>query len=65
MFHGYGYVSLLVSHFDVPVSLGGLLQGKALVYDRSNLTRLNKLCDSDQVFSTSWCNRTNCFLAPS
>ncbi len=43
----YYYISLLVPFFDIPVSLGDLLQGIASIDDRFHLTRLNKLSEEN------------------
>ena len=47
MFHNYDYVSLFVSCFDIPVSLGNLCQLIASIYDRFYLSRLNKLFEEN------------------
>ena len=43
MLHSYDDISLFVSFFDIPVSLGNLFQRIASIYDRFYLPRLNKL----------------------
>jgi len=43
MFNGYGYISLFVSFFDIPMSLGYLFQRIVSINDRLHLSRLNKL----------------------
>jgi hypothetical protein len=47
MLHSYGYTSLFVSTFDVPVSLSNLFQGKALVDDCFELPGLDQLFDEN------------------
>ena len=42
MFQSYDYMSLFVSFFDIPVSLGNLFQRIASIYDRFYLSRLDK-----------------------
>jgi hypothetical protein len=53
IFHSYDYVSLLAPRFDIPVSLGDLLQRVPSIYDRSYLSRLNKPSEENQVFNRS------------
>jgi len=43
MAHSYDNASLFVPFVDIPVRLGSLFQGIASIYDRSYLSRLNKL----------------------
>jgi len=43
----YYYISLFVSFFGIPVSLGNLFQRIASIYDRFYLSRLNKLLEED------------------
>ena len=50
MIHSYDNMSLLVSLFDIPVSLDHLLQRIASIYDRFYLSCFNKLFEEDQVF---------------
>jgi len=43
LFQSYDYISLFVSCFDIPVSLGNLFQRIASIDDRFYFPRLNKL----------------------
>jgi hypothetical protein len=73
MSYRYDHVSLLVSLFHIPVSLGHLLQRIASIDDRSQLACLNELSQEDQILSAIlWrplldCHkcpvRSECFLA--
>ena len=47
MFHRYDYISLFVSCFDIPVSLGNLFQRVASIDDRFYLPRFNKLFEEN------------------
>jgi len=47
MFHSYYYISLFVSFFDIPVSLGNLFQRIASINDRFYLPGLNKLFEEN------------------
>ncbi len=55
MFHSDDYISLFVSFFDIPVSLGSLFQRIASIYDRFYLPRLNQLCEEDKIFDLLTC----------
>ena len=48
--HSYDDISLLVSSFDIPMSLGNLLQWIAPIDDRPQLSRLNELFEEDEIF---------------
>ena len=52
MFQSNYYVSLFVSFFDIPVSLGHLFQRIASIDDRSDLSRFDELFEVDQIFNT-------------
>ena len=45
--HSYDYITLFVSFFDIPVSLGSLFQRIASIYDRFYLSCLNKLFEEN------------------
>ena len=47
MFHSNDYISLFVSCFDIPVSLGNLFQRIASIDDRFYLSRLNQLFEEN------------------
>ena len=53
--HRYDYVPLFVATFDIPESLSRLLQGIASVYDRSQLSRLRKLLQEDDILNVGDC----------
>ena len=65
MSHNYDDISLFVSFFDIPMSLGDLLQRIASIDDRSRLSRLNELFEEDQIVSLRLCYPTDYSLAPS
>ncbi len=46
-FQSYYYISLFLSCFNIPVSLGNLFQRIAPVYDRFYLSRLNKFFEDN------------------
>ena len=64
MFHSDDDISLFVSFFDIPVSLGNLFQRIASIYDRSYLSCLNNLFDEDQIFSLFACWPQACGRKP-
>ena len=47
MRHSYDYISRLLPCFDIAVRLGNLFQRIASIYDRFNLSRLNKLFEEN------------------
>ena len=47
MFHSYDDTSPFLSCFDIPMSLGSLIQRIASIYDRFYLSRLNKLFEEE------------------
>ncbi len=50
MLHSYDYISHCVTFFDIPVSLGSLLQWIASTDDRFILSRLNELSEENDIF---------------
>src|SRR6266545_6524077 len=56
MSHGYDDVPLLVSLFDIPMSLGNFLQWIASVDDGPQLPRLDELLQEDEVCRLRICN---------
>ena len=59
----YDYISLFVSFFDIPVSLGSLFQWIAFINDRPYLSRLNKLFEENEIFRILACHSNYDFLA--
>ncbi len=47
--YSYGYVALLVSHFDIPVSIDNLVQWIDPVNDGFELARFDQLFERKQV----------------
>jgi hypothetical protein len=52
MRHNDDDMSLFVSCFDIAVSLGGLFQRIASIYDRFYLPRLHKRFDESEIFGS-------------
>ncbi len=50
MLHSYDYISPCVPFFDIPVSLGSLLQWIASTDDRFIVSRLNMLSEDNHIF---------------
>ena len=53
IFHSDDYIPLLVPCFDIPVSLGHLVQRIAPIDDRFDLSRLDKLADEGKILCLS------------
>jgi hypothetical protein len=50
--HSDDHISLLVSCFDIPVSLNHLFQRITSIYDRPLLPRLDQLFEEDQIITS-------------
>jgi hypothetical protein len=53
--HSHYNISLLVSSIDIPVGLGGLFQGLALIDDRLYLSRIKTLSEKDEILGALRC----------
>src|SRR3990170_9162859 len=61
--HGDDHVSLLVSSFDIPMSLGDLLQRIPSIDDRSQMPRLDEVFEEGDVFRFHFAYPTDRLLA--